>query len=177
MNKCILFAVALFAFSVPSFCKIKAMGIEELILTSDYIVVGNVVSVSNGNADLNIIKTLKGNKNQTGIEYRILHTGDSDLSDAVQGEKVLLFLSRNKAGKNADTLNSTKDSLCISFSGRGRMPFCIIDGIEHVNILTKDLWLPKHCKTVPAQDQPGGSVCSVKYLEIKNIIIKTLKGK
>jgi hypothetical protein len=169
------FQIALVLFSVPGYCQV--LELKTLILNSDYIVVGNVEYTRGEMAVFRIEKTLKGNFNQNKIEYRLHSRFADDISRSVQGEKVLLFLSRERTEKYAKNTKNIRLDLYISEFGRGRMPFRIFNKLEYVTIVTRDIVFPASISSIPAQNSHSdSSICSVKYLDIENYITNTLNS-
>jgi len=115
--------------------------LRELVKTSDVIVVGKVVKLTNFEAgrvaELEVTRTIKGDSQLKRLHYWASPTWACDISDANQGETVLLLLSRAEKHLLADSsdlatrhpllLNSLRKHLqgsplfSINWSGGGRM--------------------------------------------------------
>lgn len=133
----IFFFTLLSAFGTGTFAKVVPGKFEDLVLTSDLIVVAKVESVTKTEkgvkyAKAAISETFKGSAPPT-IYFRTSITNFCDSSRAVEGEVVLLFLIREgeapvssyriaRWGLGRLPLLSAHGKPCVDFDGHAYMP-------------------------------------------------------
>ena len=145
--------------------KIASVPVDELIQTSDQIVVATVTQVADARvnsypvkyATAKVHKTLKGQPLQS-IRYVAIPGNDhfmDSTADAIVGESVLLFLYKQDDGE-----------FSIKLAGRGRMPLRIV-GTTTYATLWKEVILPANAPVVPGPDARYSFIVSVElaYLE------------
>jgi hypothetical protein len=153
-------ALCIFLCAVPASAKVAIIQIEELVARSDVIVVATVtgISPSPGNRHVSagavVERTLKGSMTGT-FRFLASPTWTCDVSTAVQGETVLLFLKRRPDGH-----------FIIGHSGRGRMPLRTVGDKTYVTLWT-DVQLPSGAPTIAGPDSNASFLVAVElgYLE------------
>jgi len=104
------------ASTFPLHAKVISLSLEELIKQAELIVVAKVEKVSSPiddkrYAEAKVTEVWKGAQTES-VEFLASPTWACDVSDAVKGETVVLFLIKSKQSR----------SYQIAHSGRGRMP-------------------------------------------------------
>jgi hypothetical protein len=163
LTPCILLSV--FIFAAPAIAKVSSMPIEELVTGSEEIVIATVTDVSSKPAphmkpiyaSAVVQRTLKGSL-AGAFRLRAYPTWSCDISEAVKGETVLLFLRRSDDGY-----------FTIQYAGRGRMPLRVVDGRTYVT-LWDDVVLPKAVPTIAGPDPKYAFIVSVELAYIESLI-------
>jgi hypothetical protein len=143
------------------------MPIGELVSGSEEIVIATVTDVSSQStsgtekvyASAVVQRALKGSLAGT-FRLWAYPTWTCDISDAVKGETVLLFLKRGSDGY-----------FSIQHAGRGRMPLREVDGRTYVT-LWNDVVLPRAAPTIAGPDPKYGFIVSVELRYIESLIIQ-----
>jgi hypothetical protein len=133
--------------------------LRELIDMSDLIVVATVTKVEKGTtypppaephlpppeiATARVLETWKGTHFQE-VSFLASPTWTCDISDAKQGERVVLFLRSSKESR----------IYCVAHSGRGRMPLREVGSRTYATIWVHDVQLPRNTVTIPdPADEP-----------------------
>ena len=153
-------------FGAPASAKVAAVPLEELVTGSDEIVVATVTEVSSEStsgprtyASAVVARTIKGSL-QGSFNFLASPTWTCDISDAVKGETVLLFLKQQ-----------SDHSFIIQHSGRGRMPLRVVGGRTYVT-LWNDVRLPGDAPTVAGPDPRYDFIVSVELSYMKAMILK-----
>jgi HEAT repeat protein len=127
--------------------------------------VGGTVRV----AEVDVVEWFRGAKRPKRIWYLAEGRVDADDSDAVKGERALLFLAepewplwaegdvdrrlKSPAFRNqVNRLTGGAPMLLLSFLGNGRMPLEQIEGVEYANIATWLIRLPPDATTIQGPD-------------------------
>ena len=145
--------------------KIAAVPVDELIRSSDQIVIATVTravdtkvdSYTVKHATATVHKTLKGRPLQS-IRFAAVPANDrfmDSTDDAIEGESVLLFLYKKQ-----------DDEFGIALAGRGRMPLRTMGATTYAT-LWKDVVLPADAPVIPGPDARYSFIVSVElpYLE------------
>jgi hypothetical protein len=153
--------------------KIAAVLVDELIQSSDQIVIATVTQVVPARVDsytvkhatATVHKTLKGRPLQSirfmavpGNEYFMDST-----ADAIVGESVLLFLYKQD-----------DEEFGIKLAGRGRMPLRTVGAATYATLWT-DVVLPSDAPVIPGPDARYSFIVSVELPYLERRI--TLQGK
>ena len=172
MRTLILFGcLCAFLCAVPASAKVAAIPIEDLVTESDEIVVAVVTEAPPGStsdmkpvyASAVVQRTLKGSLAGT-FRFLAAPTWSCDISSAVKGETVLLFLKRQD-----------DSSFIIQHAGRGRMPLRVVGGRTYVT-LWNDIRLPHAAPTVAGPDPKYDFIVSVELTYVEALILKQ-KGR
>lgn len=160
----ILCCVGLLAASISQ-SKIAAVLVDELIRSSDQIVIATVTQVVDAkvnsyavkHATATVHKTLKGRPLQS-IRFMAVPGNDrfmDSTADAIVGESVLLFLYKQVDGEFG-----------IKLAGRGRMPLHTVAATTYATLWT-DVILPADAPVIPGPDARYKFIVSVElsYLE------------
>ncbi len=123
-----------------TFAEAGTMTLADVIKFSDCIVIGKVVNARvNGKriAELEVAQVLKGNPSWKRIRFYAAPTWACDISNAVENETGLFFLTNNLLydPKEKPALEKDKDGIPIFFithSGRGRMIYEHIEGEDYL---------------------------------------------
>ncbi len=154
--------------SWPAEAMVGLVSLETLIATSDSIVVAQVVRVSgpprySGRERVATAQVLRSLKGPLAGSFRFLASPSwtCDLSDAIDGEVVLLFLNRR---------DST--SFVIAHSGHGRMPLRRVAGKTYVTLFTNTVGLPPDAPTIPGPDPTVSLVVSLELPYVRALVAK-----
>jgi hypothetical protein len=148
--------------------KISHMSIEELIQSSDQIVIATVtrVTVSTSglvtvrHASASISRTLKG-QDLPDLQFDATTGSFEDSSDkAIMGEKVVLFLNRRDDGGYG-----------IALAGRGRMPLRRVNHKTYAT-LWNDVILPADAPVIPGPVPKYAFIVSVELPYLEKLIAK-----
>lgn len=164
--------VWVFLFAAPVVAKVSSMPIGELVTGGEEIVIATITDVSSKSApDTKPIyagavvqRTLKGSL-AGAFRLWAYPTWACDISEAVKGETVLLFLRRGADGY-----------FTIQYAGRGRMPLRVVDGRTYVT-LWDDVVLPNTVPTIAGPDPKYGFIVSVELAYIEALIIQPKKAQ
>lgn len=128
---------------------------------SNYITLAHVESVKSINgvkiASVLTEKVFKGRFTNSRFYVLAEPTWQCDISEAIPGERVLLFLNPTKNSvvhfrfgyrKKAAVRISHTPLFSIAHSGRGRMPLRKIKGKDYITVYTYGVTLPSNIKTV-----------------------------
>ena len=148
--------------------KISVMGIDELIQSSDQIVIATVtrVTVSTAgpvtvrHASASVSRTLKG-QDISELQFDATTGFFEDSSDkAIVGETVLLFLNRRDDGVYG-----------IALAGRGRMP---LRQVKHKTYATlwNDVVLPENAPVIPGPIPKYHFIVSVELPYLERLIAR-----
>jgi hypothetical protein len=145
--------------------KIAAVLVDELIRSSDQIVIATVTQVVDAKANSHTVKhaiatvhkTLKGQPLQS-IGFVAVPANDhfmDSTADAIVGESVLLFLYKQD-----------DEEFGIKLAGRGRMPLRKVGATTYAT-LWNDVVLPADAPVIPGPDARYSFIVSVElpYLE------------
>jgi hypothetical protein len=163
--------------AVIAFPRAEAMvgtiSLEKLIADSDAIVVAQVIrlpgpprlSGEERYATAQVLTPLKGS---LAGSFRFLASPSwiCDISDAEEGEVVLLFLNRKD-----------ENSFFIAQSGRGRMAVRRVAGKTYVTLSTATIKLPSDAPFIPGPDPKVTSEVSVELPFIRVLIAKPAATK
>lgn len=108
-------------------------------------------------ADASVLEVWKGPK-VSKIRFVASPTWTCDASDAIQGEKALLFLF----GKPGEPYT-------IAANGRGRLPLIIVEGARFLTIW-KDFMLPQETPKVTGPDSKFAFIQSVELARVREIV-------
>jgi hypothetical protein len=164
--------LSVFLFAAPAIAKVSSMPIAELVAGSEEIVIATVTDVSAkpapdmkpSYASAVVQRTLKGSL-AGAFRLWAYPTWTCDISEAVKGETVLLFLKRGGDGY-----------FTIQFAGRGRMPLRVVDGRTYVT-LWDDIVLPKAAPTIAGPDPKYGFIVSVELAYIESLVTQPKKAQ
>ena len=160
----ILCCVGLLAAPISQ-AKIAAVLVDELIRSSDQIVIATVTQVIDTKVDSHTVKhatatvhkTLKGQPLQS-IGFMAVPANDhfmDSTDDAIVGETILLFLHKQD-----------DEVFGIKLAGRGRMPLRKVGAMTYAT-LWNDVVLPADAPVIPGPDARYSFIVSVElpYLE------------
>jgi hypothetical protein len=176
-----LFALFFLASADSARAKVGGMTLKEMIKYSAYIVVARVESVKvvDGIRVARAVpqQEFKGERGQKPFYFVAEGTWRCDTSTAVEGETVLLFLSRIKdnvvkrdmIGKPVARVK-VEPLFSITHSGRGRMPVRIVEGKTYVTLWTGGVSLPRSMKSIPGEEKRYSSFRSVLLSDIVQIL-------
>lgn len=153
--------------------KIAAVLVDELIRSSDQIVVATVTQVVPAKVDAYTVKhataavhkTLKGRPLQS-IRFVAVPANDhfmDSTADAIVGESVLLFLYKQD-----------DEEFGIKLAGRGRMPLRTVGATTYAT-LWNDVVLPADAPVIPGPEARYSFIVSVELPYLERRI--TLQGK
>lgn len=159
--------VILFA-ATQSFAKVASFEFSDLIAHSELIVIAKVESVSSPvlgkrYAKARVTEMWKGT-NVVTVEFLASPTWVCDISQAKEGETVLLFLTKS------DKLRS----YVIAYAGRGRLPLRTVAGKSYATFWPEVI-LPENIPTIDGPDPKLDFIRSVKVTLLRNIVKKTLQ--
>jgi hypothetical protein len=152
----------------PLHAKVGFMSLEELINQAELIVVAKVEKVSGPidnkrYAEAKVTEVWKGAQLET-VEFLASPTWACDVSDAVKGETVVLFLIKRKQSR----------SYQIVHSGRGRMPQRAVGGRLCVD-LDEDVRMPDGITAVTSEKNAW--VRCVDVPSLKDIVKRQVEKK
>lgn len=156
--------------ATQAFAKVASISFEELVQSSDVILVATVESVScpmigNRYAKAKVSEVWKGAPAER-VEFLASPTWTCDISKAEKGETVLLFLRKG----------DTSESYAIMHSGRGRMPLRTVDGKSYVTF-SPDIRLPKDTPTIDGTEPQGDVIRLVELGGLRDLAKKALEKK
>ncbi|MCE9596197.1 MAG: hypothetical protein K8S98_18560 [Planctomycetes bacterium] len=155
--------------SSSSIVKLAPVTLEQLVVMSDAIVIGEVERIVDVKprfgswfapdaldrpnwpiAELRVLKTFKGDPAVSKRHFAAFGTWTCDTSDAKVGERALYFLTdMDPASDLGEALVpefegafGAPDAAWIAHSGRGAMAISVVDGREHVTCWTEDVVVP-----------------------------------
>jgi hypothetical protein len=149
----------------PALAKVASIRLEQMVSRSDLVVVARVVSVSQARADgprvakAKVLETWKG-ATGAAVEYRASPTWACDISEAFEGETVVLFLVKSKGAK----------LLSIAHAGRGRMPLREVKGREYAAFWCGEVRLPPATETITLPDQTLKWVRHVERRDLRDLV-------
>jgi hypothetical protein len=152
--------------------KISAQRVEDLIRSSDEIIVATIAEVSepsalNGGvriATAKIVSVLKGEHLRT-LQFRASPGWMCDITDAKTGDAVLLFLS-----------GSFNGAFGVALAGRGYMPLRRVDGKQYAT-LWDDVVLPEGAPVIPGPDRRFTFIRSVELRYLEDLVVKDGSAK
>ncbi|MDG3008422.1 hypothetical protein [Paludisphaera mucosa] len=171
----LLVVAFLTSFPLIVWAKVAETSLKELATRSDLIVLAKVSKVEDGPADIKteddrvfprvkvatarVVETWKGTPGPE-VRYVASSLWTCDISDAEEGEQVVLFLE------------TRKDSpiMTIAHSGRGRMPLREVKGKNHATIWSDDVQLPKGTVTIPGPEPKYSFVRSIELSILKALV-------
>ncbi len=167
--------------AVPAQARVARTTLVDLARNADAIVIARVEGVPSFDglpvARAVPTRVLKGNLGQGPLHFVAGPTWSCDMSTAVRGETVLLFLNRaetdrfsRKGYRQPGARVPVKPLYTLAHSGRGRMPLRTVQGRTHV-VLPFDVEAPGEVPVVPGKR--GGRALS---LERALGIIRTQKS-
>jgi len=135
---------------------------------SDIIVIAKVESVTRPligkrYAKAKVAEVWKGTQTER-VEFLASPTWTCDISEAKNGETVLLFLIKSEESR----------SYAIAHSGRGRMPLRTVNSKRYATFWP-DVRLPKGTPTIDGPESKWDFIRSVDVEMLRNLVKKTLK--
>lgn len=157
--------IVLFLYAQAAQSKIAGESIEELIQSSDAVVIATVTQVSEASpsaagirfASAETKRTLKGPLLGT-VRFRASKEWVCDISDAQIGETVLLFL-----------VGPTDGNFGIALAGRGYMPLRTVHGKKYAT-LWDDVRLPRDAPVIPGPNPKYTFIVSVELSYIEALV-------
>jgi hypothetical protein len=154
--------------TMPAFAKVASISFDELIQSSDLIVVAKVESVSRPligkrYAKATIAAVWKGPKTEK-VEFLASPTWTCDISEAKKGETVLLFLIKSDESR----------SYSIAHSGRGRMPLRLVDAKTYATFWP-DIRIPNQTPTIAGPDPKWDFIRSVELQVLRSLCSRAVK--
>ena len=155
------------AVSSPPF-KVRTLPIAMLAQDSDLIIEATVTKVEVGASGTRVARctptaTWKGQPNEV-VEFLASPTWACDISTAVPGERVVLFLEVDEAGQ-----------LCIFHSGRGRMPRRELAGREYATF-HGEISFPENTVTTFDKHVAGSYNQGVEIGELKRLVAQAIEA-
>lgn len=146
--------------------KVTRLTLAELVEKSDAIVLARVEAVRRPflglfgakRAVARVSEVWKGTPGES-VNFRAEPSWVCDISDAREGETVVLFLEKEKGG-----------GWVIAHAGRGRMPVKTIEGKRHATLWTNDLRLREGTKTVDDPDSEHDFMRCLPLDSLKNLV-------
>ena len=156
--------------ATQAFANVAAISFDELVQRSDLIVVAKVESISpplidKRYAKAKVMEVWKGAQTER-VEFLASPTWACDISEAKQGETVLLFLTKGNKSR----------SYAIAHSGRGRMPLRTVGGKSYATCWP-DVRFPKDTPTIAGLEPQWDFIRSVGVETLRNLVQKELKQK
>ncbi|MBI5211163.1 MAG: hypothetical protein HY927_14420 [Elusimicrobia bacterium] len=154
---------------------VAKLPLKEMVKTSDLIVVAQVRSVTiakaspplnpleisreeENHASARVLEVWKGNPPETVI-FLASPTWTCDISDAVLGEKAVLFLK-----------SRGPQLFQIELAGRGRMPLRIVDGVCYATIW-HNVIIPSNVPMIDGPDPHFKFIRSIKLNYLKRMVL------
>jgi hypothetical protein len=152
------------------FAEVGATKLSDLVVNCDLIVVATVESVSSPligkrYAKAKVAEVWKGTKTET-VEFLASPTWTCDISEAKNGETVLLFLTRSVKSR----------SYAIAHAGRGRMPVRAVNGKTYATFWA-DVVLPEGTHTIEGPDPKWKFIRSVDVSVLRDLVKGALQKK
>jgi hypothetical protein len=155
--------------------KIAPVPVNELIRSSDQIVIATVTHVLEDKADsytvkhatATVRKTLKGRPLQS-IRFRVVPANDrfmDSTADAIVGESALLFLYKQD-----------NEEFGLKLAGRGRMPLRTVSAITYAT-LWNDVVLPANAPVIPGPDARYSFIVSVELAYLERLVTLQEEGR
>ena len=143
-----LLIIALFIFATPCFADAGSMTLEDMVQRSKYIVLGKVSKVKIVDdvklAELEVLRTLKGDPSSNKLYYWASPTWMCDVSDATLNETAIYFLwdpevsNANKHHlrflRRAHPFTQGAPIYLLQHSGRGRLRPRYMDGAGYLYV-------------------------------------------
>jgi hypothetical protein len=144
------------------FAKVASIRFEELVESSDLIVVAEVDSVNRSllkrYAQARVTEVWKGAETAS-VEFLASPTWTCDISAAIEGERVVLFLTQGKR----------PGSYTIAYSGRGRMPLRTVDGVVYATFWP-DVILPEGTPTIDGPEPEWSFIRSIEVAALRSLV-------
>ena len=155
INEYKLVFLFLIFFSFNASAKVKSLNVNEISSYSDVIVIAEIISVNRNFigkkiAKARVIEVLKGEV-QNKFEFGASPSWACDISHAVSGESVLLFLNKEE-GKNKYT---------ITHSGRGYMPIRVVENKKYI-VVPLDIKVPENIPKIKSAETEDFSKESIE---------------
>lgn len=164
MRTTLVAILAACAVASQAFAKVASISFEQLVQSSDIIVVAKVKSVGHlidkRYAEATVVEVWKGTPAER-VEFLAAPTWTCDISEAIEGETVLLFLT--KGGDSG--------SYAIAHSGRGRLPLRTVDGKSYATFWP-DIRLPKETPTIDGPEPEWDFIRSVEVAIVRELVQK-----
>ncbi len=148
----------------PVRAKVAAVAFKDLVAGSEVIVVAQVTKVEAGGKDQDVatarvIEVWKGSPGAV-VRYLASPTWTCDISDAKEGERIVLFLAKSK----------DSPLLTIAHSGRGRMPLREVEGKSYATLWTIDVILLDGTPTIPGPEPDISFIRSIEIGTLKKLV-------
>lgn len=140
--------------------RLGPMALEELVDSSELVVVAEVERLGVGVAEALVIETWKGDPGET-VRFRIDPTWICDTSSAELGERAVWFLSRRWPF----------GGLRISHSGLGRMPVDTHEGLETCTLWANNVVLPQAMATFPGPEEGIPFIRRVELARLREAVL------
>ncbi len=171
MRRTLCIALCFLLFAVPRlFAKVGALQLDELVEGSDLIVLAEVESVTKPligerKATARVLEVWKGPPIET-VRFIASPTWTCDISEAVEGETVVLFLARGDHPR----------FYTIAHSGRGRMPLRTVDGLTYATFW-REVRLPEGTPTIEGPESEWSFIRSVEMEVLRELIEDAIRRK
>ncbi len=143
--------------------EVAATALEALATRAEQVVLGRVIAVhtlaGHEVAEIEVLRVLRGAADLERVYVHAQPTWTCDTSEAEVGETALFLLAKGnelKAGRAfwraLDRQRRGAPFFLIEWSGRGRMPVRLVDGVEFVTLWTGDVRLPAGIETIPGPE-------------------------
>jgi hypothetical protein len=171
MRRTACVALGMLFLAVPRLsAKVAALQLDELVEGSDLIVLAEVESVTKPligerKATARVLEVWKGSPIET-VRFIASPTWTCDISEAVEGETVVLFLAK---GDNPRFYT-------IAHSGRGRMPLRSVDGVTYAT-LWPEVRLPEGTPTIEGPEPEWSFIRSVEVEVLWELVEDVLRRK
>lgn len=183
----VIVAVAGAFFATPASAKVAPTSLAELAKRAAVILVGQVAAVhelgGSRVAEVELLRVVKGYVETSRVFVFAQPTWTCDIADARKGETALFFLADGREMKQSrqfwrelDRARGSAPFFMIEWSGRGRMPVRMVDGIEFVTLWTADVWLPTEVSTVDGPEpEYAGFIRSARLDDVVTAVQASLQ--
>lgn len=162
--RALFIALCILPLAVPRLlAKVAAVQLEELAQGSDLIVLAKVESVTKSltgkqHATARVWETWKGLPQET-IKFAASPTWTCDISEAMEGETVVLFLVKS----------ARRGSYTIAHSGRGRLPLRTVGGATYATFWP-EVRLPEGTPTIDGPEPEWDFIRSVEIETLRDLV-------
>lgn len=156
--------LTLLLLAAPLSAKVGSLSLAEMADASEVIVLAKVDSVSwlpwKRYATATIEEVWKGKETRT-VEFLASPTWTCDVSEAVKGERVVLFLTHDPESR----------SYAIAHAGRGRMPLRTVGGKAYATFWP-EVDLPEGTPTIDGPEPEWDFIRSIEVETLRNLVRK-----
>jgi hypothetical protein len=155
--------------ATQAIAEVAVISFDQLVRGSDLIVVAKVESITKPligkrYAQAKITEVWKGAQTEK-VEFLASRTWACDMSEANEGETVLLFLAKSNESR----------SYAIAHAGRGRMPLHTLKGKTYATVWP-GVTLPRDTPTVDGLEPKLNSIPSVELAKLHALVQETINS-